>query len=59
MPNPSFLYVLGPGDVVAISIFDASQANISLEVSKEGYIQPESLPRYYVAGLTIEEAESL
>ncbi len=57
--KPPRSYVLGPGDVVAISIFDASQANISLEVSKEGYIQPENLPRYYVAGLTVEEAESL
>lgn len=57
--KPPRSYVLGPGDVVAISIFDASQANISLEVSREGYIQPDNLPRYYVAGLTVEEAESL
>lgn len=57
--KPPRSYILGPGDVVAISIFDASQANISLEVSKEGYIQPDRLPRYYVAGLTIEEAEKL
>jgi protein involved in polysaccharide export with SLBB domain len=57
--KPPRSYVLGAGDVLAISIFDVSQANISLEVSREGYIQPDRLPRYFVAGLTIDEAEKM
>lgn len=57
--KPPRSYILGAGDVLAISIFDVSQANISLEVSREGYIQPDRLPRYFVAGLTIEDAEKM
>ncbi|MBK7790413.1 MAG: SLBB domain-containing protein [Saprospiraceae bacterium] len=57
--KPPRSYVLGAGDVLAISIFDVSQANISLEVSREGYIQPDRLPRYFVAGLTIDDAERM
>ncbi|MBK8698697.1 MAG: SLBB domain-containing protein [Saprospiraceae bacterium] len=57
--KPPRTYVLGAGDVVAISIFDASQANFALEISRDGFIQPERLPRYYIAGLTIDEAERL
>ncbi len=57
--KPSKSYVLGPGDVVAISIFGQSSVNFAKEISKDGYIQPDRLPRYYLTGLTIEKAEQL
>lgn len=57
--KPPKTYVLGPGDVVSISIFGASKINFAKEINKDGYIQPDRLPRYYLAGLTLEQAEKL
>lgn len=57
--KPSRSYVLGPGDKIAISIWGPTQENFALEIEKDGYIQPSGLPRYYLAGLTLDQAESL
>jgi protein involved in polysaccharide export with SLBB domain len=57
--KPTANYVLGPGDVIAVSIFGYSHANFALEISSEGYIQPTQLPRFYLTGLTLEQAEKL
>ncbi len=57
--KPSKTYILGPGDKVSISIWGPSQTNYALEIEKEGYIQPTNQPRYYIAGLTIAQAEQL
>jgi protein involved in polysaccharide export with SLBB domain/ribosomal protein S20 len=57
--KPSKSYILGPGDVVAVSIFGQSSVNFAKEITKDGYIQPDRLPRYYLTGLTIEKAEQL
>lgn len=57
--KPTKAYVLGPGDKVAISIWGPTQENFALEIQKDGYIQPTDLPRYYLAGLTVEAAEQL
>lgn len=57
--KPPRSYVLGPGDKIAISIWGPSQENFALEIQKDGYIQPSNLPRYYLAGLTIEAARNL
>ena len=57
--KPPKTYVVGPGDVISVSIWGTSQANFSLEVSKDGYIQPSELPRYYVGGLTVDAVEKL
>ena len=57
--KPTSNYVLGPGDVVAVSIFGSSHANFALEINKDGYIQPTSLPRFYLTGLTLEQAEKM
>lgn len=57
--KPPKTYVVGPGDVISVSIWGDSQANFPLEVSKDGYIQPSELPRYYVAGLTVDAVEKL
>jgi protein involved in polysaccharide export with SLBB domain len=57
--KPSKSYIIGSGDVIAISIYGQSSVNFAKEVTKDGYIQPERLPRLYVTGLTIEAAEKL
>lgn len=57
--KPSKSYVLGAGDKVAVSIWGSTQENFALEIQKDGYIQPTNLPRYYVAGLTVKQAEDL
>lgn len=57
--KPSGSYVLGPGDKVAISIWGPTEENMALEIQKDGYIKPTGLPRYYIAGLTVDEAENL
>ena len=57
--KPTKSYVLGPGDKVAISIWGPTQENFALEIQKDGYIQPTGLPRYYISGLTVENAENL
>lgn len=57
--KPPKSYVLGPGDKIAISIWGPTQENFALEIEKDGYIQPTNLPRYYLAGLTIDAAEKL
>lgn len=44
---------------MAISVWGPTQENFSLEIQKDGYIQPTGLPRYYLAGLTVEAAEQL
>ena len=57
--KPTKSYVLGPGDKVAISIWGPTQENFALEIQKDGYIQPTGLPRYFIAGLTVDAAEKL
>lgn len=57
--KPPKSYVLGPGDKISISIWGPTQENFALEIEKDGYIQPTNLPRYYLAGLSIEAAEKL
>lgn len=57
--RPTKAYVLGSGDKVSVSIWGPTQENFALEVQKDGYIQPTGLPRMYLAGLTLEEAENL
>lgn len=57
--KPTGSYILGPGDKVAVSIWGPTEENMVLEIQKDGYIKPTGLPRYYIAGLTVEEAENL
>lgn len=52
-------YVLGTGDQIRITIFGVSQADLLLEVSDEGYIQPTGMPRIFLKGLTIAQSEKL
>ena len=57
--KPPKSYVLGPKDVITISIFGASEKTLTQEISSEGYVKFDALPRFYLAGLTIEEAEKM
>ena len=52
-------YILAAGDEIRITIFGLSQADILLEVEKEGYIQPVSMPKIFVQGLSLGEARKL
>ena len=52
-------YVLGSNDQIRITIFGVSQADLMMEVSDDGYIQPTGMPRIFLKGLTIHEAERL
>lgn len=56
---PPSLYVIGPGDGIAVEIWGVSEASMSFKVNKEGYIKPNKMNRIYVSGLTIAEAENL
>ncbi len=57
--KPTKAYVLGPGDKVAVSIWGPTEENFALEIQKDGFIQPTKLPRIYIAGLTVKQAEEL
>ena len=52
-------YVMGTGDQVRITIFGVSQADLFLEVSDEGFVQPTGMPRIFLKGLTIRQAKKL
>jgi protein involved in polysaccharide export with SLBB domain len=52
-------YVLGSEDQIRITIFGASQADLLLEISPEGYVQPTGMPRIFLKGLTIREARQV
>ena len=49
-------YILGTGDQVRVIIFGTSQADLLLEISEDGYIQPTGMPRIFVKGLSMREA---
>ncbi len=57
--KPAQSYVLGAGDKVAVSIWGPTQENFSVEIQKDGYVQPTNLPRFYLSGLTVKQAGDL
>jgi len=52
-------YILGAGDRIRITIFGMSQADLLLEINKEGYIQPTGLKQLYLQGVSLGEARKL
>lgn len=52
-------YILGAGDRIRITIFGMSQADLLLEINKEGYIQPTGLKQMYLQGVSLGEARTL
>ncbi len=57
--RPPETYVLGPGDKISIVIWGKSQENASFTISKEGYINPDKMPRINLKGLSYQKAKSL
>ena len=52
-------YILGTNDLVRITIFGASQADLVLQVNDQGYVKPSDLPQIYLKGLTVAQAKEL
>ena len=52
-------YTLGPGDLVTINIWGASQQNIESEITTDGYIVVENIGPIKLSGLTVEKAKSM
>jgi len=56
---PSDAYILGPGDVVTVSIFGRSQADLQFTIKPDGFIEPTNLPKVYLKGISLGKARSL
>jgi len=57
--RPPETYVLGPGDEVSILIWGKSQESASFTINKEGFIQPDRMPRIPLKGVSYAKARSL
>ena len=57
--RPPETYVLGPGDEISILIWGKSQESASFTINKEGFIQPDRMPRIPLKGITYAKARSL
>ncbi|MHA8049513.1 SLBB domain-containing protein [Aquirufa sp. ROCK-SH2] len=56
--SPPNSYVLGPGDKINVLIFGKSQADLLYEINIDGYIQPTSMPKLFLKGLTLQQAKA-
>lgn len=52
-------YVLSTGDEILVSIFGRSQADFRLVINKQGYVQPEAMPKIFLKGLPLKKARDL
>ena len=52
-------YVLGVGDELTISIFGGSLLDVRFVIGENGYILPERMPKIFLKGLRLEQAEKL
>lgn len=52
-------YRLSSGDIIAISIFGASQEDLKLPIDPDGFINPPRMPRIQLKGLRLDEARKL
>ena len=57
IPNDS--YILGPGDVVTVSIFGKSQADLQFTIKSDGFIEPANLPKIYLKGVSLGQARKI
>lgn len=57
--KPPDSYVLGVGDIIAISIWGASQTADIFEINNSGYISPSAMPRIYLKGISLGKAKEL
>ena len=51
-------YLLGPGDVVSIDIYGASQESITETITPDGYVTVEGFGPIQLAGLTVQQAQT-
>lgn len=56
---PSDAYILGPGDVVTVSIFGRSQADLQFTIKADGFIEPANLPKIYLKGISLGQARDV
>lgn len=52
-------YVLGTGDQLAVSIWGVAEYEGILTINKEGYVQPDRMPRIYLRGMTYGKAKEI
>lgn len=52
-------YVLGTGDQIAVSIWGVAEYEGILTINKEGYVQPDRMPRIYLRGMTYGKAKDV
>lgn len=52
-------YVLGEGDQLAVSIWGIAEYEGLLTINKEGYVQPDRMPRIYLKGQTYGKAKEI
>ncbi len=57
--SPPDNYVLAAGDKINILIFGRSQADLSFEINSAGFIQPASMPKIFLGGLTLKQAKEM
>ncbi len=57
--KPPDSYVLGVGDIIAVSIWGQSQEGGVYEINKAGYIKPTAMPRIFLKGISYGKAKSL
>ena len=50
---PSDAYILGPGDIITVSIFGKSQADLQFTIKPDGFIEPTNLPKVYLKGVSL------
>ena len=56
---PSDAYILGPSDVVTVSIFGRSQADLQFTIKPDGFIEPANLPKIYLKGIPLGQARDI
>jgi len=49
--KPPGSYILGVGDIINVSIFGVSQADLQFEIEIDGFIRPAKMPRIYLKGI--------
>lgn len=57
--KPPNSYVLGVGDIIALSIWGASEESQIFEINADGYIKPAGMSRIYLKGINYLEAKDL
>ena len=52
-------YILSAGDRIAISLWGVSELDVSYEITKDGFIKPDRMPRINLKGMTLGKAKGL